>query len=126
MRNMLLIAGIHYACNVGKFKQFESAFLFHKLLSIQMVNKSLGITTDTDTCNNACRTSSSKTDPAKVQKFKFEKPETGKSKSGKAKAATKKSDSTEAEDFLDCVKQILTLCVTEAGIPRLYHYDELY
>ncbi|KAL5334974.1 hypothetical protein BJX70DRAFT_391011 [Aspergillus crustosus] len=38
LRSMILIAGIHYSWNTGKMEAYESAFLFHKLESIRIIN----------------------------------------------------------------------------------------
>ncbi|KAL4919241.1 hypothetical protein BDW62DRAFT_179712 [Aspergillus aurantiobrunneus] len=69
LRNTILIAGIHYSWNTGNLRAYESAFLFHKLESIRIVNTWLGA-------------SGSRT-------------------------------------FLVCVKQILTICLTEACLGNL-------
>ncbi|OKL56627.1 hypothetical protein UA08_08213 [Talaromyces atroroseus] len=37
-RNILLIAGLHYAWNVGNLSSFDSTFLFHKVQSIRTIN----------------------------------------------------------------------------------------
>ncbi|KAJ8100853.1 hypothetical protein POJ06DRAFT_249665 [Lipomyces tetrasporus] len=45
LRNILLIAGMHYASSIGHLAAFESTFLFHKVQSIQTVNKWLADST---------------------------------------------------------------------------------
>lgn len=42
LRNILLIAGLHYSWNVGDLRSFEPTFLFHRGESMRMVNKWLG------------------------------------------------------------------------------------
>lgn len=39
IRGTLLIAGLHYAWNTGNLVAFQSAFLFHKIESIRIINK---------------------------------------------------------------------------------------
>ncbi|CAH0057369.1 unnamed protein product [Clonostachys solani] len=41
LRNMLLIAGIHYAWNLGDLQTFEPTFLSHKIQAIRLVNEGL-------------------------------------------------------------------------------------
>ncbi|OJJ60477.1 hypothetical protein ASPSYDRAFT_42220 [Aspergillus sydowii CBS 593.65] len=42
LRSTLLLAGIHYCWNTGNLQDYESAFLFHKVESIRIVNSWLG------------------------------------------------------------------------------------
>ncbi|VUC24197.1 unnamed protein product [Clonostachys rosea] len=46
LRNMLLIAGIHYAWNLGDLQAFEPTFLSHKIQAIRLVNE--GLTSSSD------------------------------------------------------------------------------
>ncbi|KAL3469793.1 hypothetical protein BJX99DRAFT_240624 [Aspergillus californicus] len=69
LRSTILIAGIHYSWNTGTLQAFESAFLFHKVESIRIINKWLGIAS------------------SKV--------------------------------FLVCVRQILTICLTESCLGNI-------
>jgi hypothetical protein len=46
LRNMLLIAGIHYAWNLGDLQTFEPTFLSHKIQAIQLVNEKLSSPSD--------------------------------------------------------------------------------
>ncbi|CAI6092641.1 unnamed protein product [Clonostachys chloroleuca] len=43
LRNMLLIAGIHYAWNLGDLQTFEPTFLSHKIQAIRLVKEGLSI-----------------------------------------------------------------------------------
>ncbi|CAG9981463.1 unnamed protein product [Clonostachys byssicola] len=46
LRNMLLIAGIHYAWNLGDLQTFEPTFLSHKIKAIRLVNEGLNTLSD--------------------------------------------------------------------------------
>lgn len=41
LRNVVLIAGLHYSWNAGDLRAFQSAFLFHKVESLRSINSGI-------------------------------------------------------------------------------------
>lgn len=43
LRSTIIIAGIHYCWNTGDLRSYDSAFLFHKVESIRIINRWLEV-----------------------------------------------------------------------------------